>query len=149
LGQTGKGLVEGTVVVIDLDKFEQVVAERGWSEYEPNPATALLTELVKAFTSKWSAYVVYGLDEERGTEEAVIEVPFTEPDELLEDLREIKRRINGLGVGVTIVAVKGYVGLIQRTRNRRAAYKATPTRRYALRLLRNAKRKGGNIIVVA
>ncbi len=147
LEEYSAGLVEGTVVVIDLDKFSDVVRERGWSEYEPNPATGLLTSLVERLVSKWRAVVVYGLDPERGTEEAVLEIPFTEPEEVLPDLEEIKKELNRLGVGVTIAAVKGVVGF-KPARDRREAYYGTPSRRLAWSLVREAKRRGGNRIVV-
>lgn len=143
----GHGPVEGTVVMIDLDEFGETVRERGWSEYQPNPATGLLTMLVERLASKWSAYVLYGLDPERGTEEAVLEVPYTTPEELREDLEEILRELNRVGVRATIVAVYGHVGLP--ARSRREAYHGTPTRRLALRLLRREKRRGGNRVVLA
>ncbi len=141
-------LVEGTVVVIDLDRFGDTVRERGWSEYKPNPATGLLTLLVERLVAKWRAVVVYGLDPERGTEEVVLEIPYVEPEELREDLEQVKREINRLGVGVTIAAVKGYVGL-KPARSRREAYTGTPARRLAWKLVREAKRRGGNTIVIA
>ncbi len=139
-------LVEGTVVIMDLDRFGDVVAERGWSEYSPNPATALLTQLVEEFVRKWQGVVVYGLDEERGTEEAVIEIPFVEPEELLEDLKRIKEEMNRLGVGITIVAVRGYV--LAQPASQREAYALTPTRRQAHSLLKRLKRRGGNTIAI-
>jgi len=145
----GRGLVEGTVVIIDLDRFGEVVEERGWSEYSPNPATGLLTRLVEELVRRWGGYLVYGLDEERGTEEAIVEFPLTRPEELREDLERIREELNRLGVGVTIVAVYGYVGLVERRGDRRRAYTATPTRRLALTLLRRAKRSGGNRVVIA
>ncbi len=141
------GIVEGTIVVIDLDRFSEVVRDRGWSEYKPNPATGLLTQLVERLVAKWRAVVVYGLDPERGTEEVVLEIPLVEPEELRSDLEELKREINRLGVGVTIVAVKGFVGL-KPAKNRREAYYGTPSRRLAWKLLREAKRRGGNTLVI-
>jgi hypothetical protein len=140
-------LTEGTIVVIDLDQFSEVVEERGWSEYSPNPATGLLTSLVEMFVRKWQGVVVYGLDEARGTEEAVIEIPLVEPEELKPDLEAIKRELNKIGVNVTIVAVRGYV-LGKPAANRREAYTATPFRRQALALLRRVKRRGGDQVVV-
>ncbi len=139
--------IEGVVVVIDLDRFSEVVSERGWSEYSPNPATGLLTLLVERFVSKWNAVVVYGLDPERGTEEVVLEIPGVDPEEILSDLEEIKRQINELGVGVTIVVVRGLVGA-KPARNRGEAYYGTPTRQLAIKMLRRAKRRGGNTIIV-
>ncbi len=141
------GLVEGVVIVMDLDRFGEVVEERGWSEYSPNPATGLMTLLVERFVSKWRAVVVYGLDPERGTEEVVLEIPLVEPEEVLPDLEEIRRRLNEVGVGVTIAVVRGPVGL-KPARSRREAYYGTPARRLAVRLLREAKRRGGNRVVV-
>ncbi len=142
------GLVEGTIVVIDLDRFGEIVEERGWSEYKPNPATGLLTLLVQRFVSKWQGVVVYGLDEERGTEEVVIEIPMVEPEELREDLEEIRRELRRVGVTATIVAVRGYVGL-KPARTRREAYTGTPYRRLAVKLLNQAKRRGGDRLVIA
>ena len=77
-----------------------------------------------------------------------LEIPLVEPEELREDLERVKEEINRLGVGITIVAVKGYVGL-KPAKNRREAYTATPTRRLATKLLRRAKRRGGNTIIIA
>jgi len=141
-------MTEGAIVIIDLDRFGEVVEERGWSEYSPNPATGLLTSLVEMFVRKWQGVVIYGLDEARGTEEVVIEIPLVEPEELIQDLEYIKQELNRLGVGVTIVAVKGYV-LGRPANDRREAYTATPFRRYALSILRRAKRRGGNQVVIA
>ncbi|KSW12700.1 hypothetical protein CF15_04080 [Pyrodictium occultum] len=145
---SGHIAVEGSIVMIDLDRFGEVVEERGWSEYQPNPATGLLTSLVESFLRKWHGVIVYGLDETRGTEEAVIEIPLVEPVELRRDLERIQRELNSIGVGVTIVAVKGYV-LGKPARSRREAYTATPFRRYAASLLREAKRRGGNRLIIA
>ncbi len=146
-GREARGLVEGTIVVIDLDSFGEVVEERGWSQYKPNPATGLLTHLVEMLVAKWRAVVVYGLDWERGTEEAVLEIPYTEPSELRRDLEEIRREVNRLGVGVTIVAVRGIVGLGP-ARNRREAYYGTPDRARAVAVLKKLKRRGGNTVYI-
>lgn len=147
-GESGEKLVWGTVLVLDLDRFEETIEEKGWSQYTPNPATGLLSHLVEQLARKWSAVIVYGLDWERGTEEAVLEIPLVEPEELREDLEKVKEEINRLGVGITIVAVKGHVGL-KPAKNRREAYTATPTRKLATKLLRKAKRRGGNTIIIA
>ncbi len=140
-------LVEGTIIVIDLDEFSEEVRSRGWSEYSPNPATGLLTNLVEEFISKWHGVVVYGLDPERGTEEVVIEIPSVEPEEVVEDLRRIKSEVNRVGVGVSIVALKGYV-IGRSAKNRREAYYGTPFRAEAIRVLKKVKRRGGNQVVV-
>lgn len=140
-------LVEGSVIILDLDRFGELVEERGLSEYRPNVVTGTLTELVERFVRRHGGVVVYGLDYERGTEEAVIEVPFAEPEELVGELEEIRRRIRELGASITIVVVKDYV-VARPARTRREAYTATPGRRRAARLLRAAKRRGGDVVVV-
>lgn len=137
--------VEGTIVIMDLDNFSEVIKERGWSEWRPNDATALLTELVRSFASKWGGAVIWGLDEERGTEEAVIEIPYVEPEELKEDLENIRRRLAELGVSISIVAVKDYV--FPKEEDRRRAYWSTPGRRRAKKLLEKLKRSGGGLLI--
>jgi len=146
-GYEGYAGVEGTIVIMDLDMFGEIVVERGWSEYEPNPATGLLTQLVEAFVRKWQAVVVHGLDPERGTEEVVLEIPLVEPYEVKEDLEAIKREVNKVGVGITIVAVKGVV-LGRPAGSRREAYYGTPSRKYAKTILEKLKRRGGNIVFI-
>ncbi len=138
-------VVYGTIIIIDIDRMEETVRERGWSRYKPNPATGRLTGLVEALASKWGARVLYGLDTERGTEEAVIEVPLVEPWELESDLIEIARSMEEEGVTVTIVAVRGPVG-VDKPRDRREAYSG-PRRRVA-RILRRLKRIGGAMVYI-
>jgi len=143
-----KRLVEGTVVIMDLDKFEEMTISMGWDQYKPNIVTGTLTQLVEWLVRKWSAFVVYGLDPKRGTEEVVLEIPNVRPEELRDDLEYIRREINRLGASITIVAVYGFVGL-KACRDRREAYTATPTRRLALKLLRKIKRIGGNRVLIS
>ncbi len=141
-------LVEGTVVVMDLDKFEEMTLAMGWDQYKPNIVTGTLTTLVESFVRKWSAFVVYGLDPKRGTEEVILEIPNVKPEELRGDLEFIRREINKLGASISIVAVYGFVGL-KACKDRREAYTATPTRKLALKLLRKIKRMGGNRVLIA
>lgn len=139
-------LVEGTIIIIDIDEMEDIVRERGWSEYKPNPATGLLTGLIIEFASKWRAVVVYGLDKERGTEEAVLEVPLTTPKELVNDLVMIEEELcRYADVTATIVAVSAPVGS-RPARGRREAY--TGFRREVKRILESLKRKGGGVVYV-
>ena len=141
--------VEGLIIVMDLDRFEEYVEERGLDPYKPNLITGTLTELVERFASKWRGVVVYGLDRERGTEEAVIEIPYGHEylDSIVRDLEEIKREINRLGASITIVVVKDYT-YPQTASSRREAYYGTPGRRRAWREVRRLKRLGGNRILV-
>ena len=139
-------LVEGTVIILDLDKFKKVTKERGFNEYKPNIITGTLTHLVENFVRKWNAYVLYGLDYSRGTEEAVIIIPMIKPEEVLGDLEKIRREIEKLGASLSIGVSYGVIVNIK-ARNRREAYENI-TVKNALKALREAKRKGGNRIVV-
>jgi len=140
-------LVEGTIVMMDLDRFGEMTVERGWDEYKPNIVTGTLTMLVERLASRWGAVVLYGLDKVRGTEEAVLEVPGVEPRMLKEDLREIYWEIRRLGACITIVAVKGFVGG-RAPGGRRNAYEGSSDRRRAKRILSSLKRRGGCRIYV-
>ncbi len=139
---------EGLIIFMDLDKFEKYTKEHGFNEYKPNIITGTLTSLVEEFSRKWRACIIYGLDYERGTEEAIIEIPYgyENVEEIISDLSKIKETINRLGAKITIVVIKDYV-LCKPARNRREAYHGTPGRRRATQLLRKYKRKGGNILV--
>ena len=137
--------VQGTIIIIDIDKMEETVDERGWSRYRPNPATGRLTGLVERFASRWGARVLYGLDYDRGTEEAVMEIPLVDPWEVERDLVEIAKSMEEEGVTVTIVAVSGPVG-VDKPRDRREAYSG-PRRRVA-RILRSLKRRGGAVVYI-
>ncbi len=139
---------EGLIIIMDLDKFENYTREHGFDEYKPNIITGTLTSLVEEFVRKWRACIVYGLDYERGTEEAIIEIPYgyENAEEIINDLSKIKDTINRLGARITIVVIKDYI-LCKPAHNRREAYHGTPGRRRATQLLRKYKRKGGNTLV--
>ncbi len=141
--------VEGLIIILDLDRFEEYTLKHGFSQYKPNIITGTLTRLVDEFVKKWQASLIYGLDYERGTEEAVIEIPFgyERLDEIVMDLKKIKNVINKLNASISIVVIKDYV-IGKRAKNRREAYYGTPGRRRALRILRKIKKKGGNKIIV-
>jgi len=141
--------VEGLIVVLDLDRFEEYVEERGLDPYKPNIVTGTLTSLVERFVSKWRGVVIYGLDPERGTEEAVIEIPYGHEhlSEIVSDLEEIKREINKLGASISIVVIRDFV-YPRRASSRREAYSGTPGRRRAWRILRRVKRAGGNKLLI-
>ena len=132
---------------MDLDNFEEIVKSRGWSQWRPNDATALLTKLVYDFVRKWGAVVVWGLDEERGTEEVVLEIPFVEPEEVREDLEKVREELSKVGVSVSIVAVRDFV-VLRRAKDRREAYWSTPGRRRATKALKALKRRGGGKVLI-
>ncbi len=138
-------LVEGLIIVMDLDRFEEFIEEKGLSQWSPNIVTGTLTLLVEEFVRKWQAIVVYGLDPKRGTEEVVLEIPFGHEfiDEITKDLSRIKEEINKLGASISIVVVKDFV-MAKPANNRREAYYGSPGRKRAIRFLKKIKRRGGN-----
>ena len=146
--QSDLPLAPGLVIVLDLDRFGEYVESRGLDPYKPNLVTGELSRLVESFAIKHRGVVVYGLDWERGTEEAVIEIPFGDEEvgSILRDLEELKKSVEQLGASITIVVVRDYV-LAKPAPSRREAYYGTPGRARALKLLRSAKRRGGGKIV--
>lgn len=143
-------LVEGLIIVIDLDKFSEFIDKQGLDSYKPNTITGTLTELVSRFVYKWHGVVIYGLDSERGTEEAVIEIPYGYEyiDEIIKDLEEIRDEINKLGASVSIAIVIDIV-CPELSGSRRLAYRGTIGRKRAWRLIRKIKKNGGNKVVFA
>ncbi len=142
-------MLTGCVIIMDLDKFEELSKSRGWSEYVPNIITGTLTTLVWQFVRKHFAMVIYGLDEKRGTEEVVLEIPdISEKDleEIIEDLERIRMEISRLGASISIAVALGPV-TGKPAKNRREAYNSY-TRKRALKLLREVKRAGGNKVAV-
>ncbi len=142
--------IEGIIIVMDLDEFEEYTLVHGYDQYKPNIVTGTLTRLVEELSTKYRGVIIYGHDPARGTEEAVIEIPLMSDGqirELLNDLERVKQEINKLGARITIVVIRDYV-YPRPARNRREAYSGTPGRKRALKLLRKAKRSGGNQIVV-
>ncbi len=135
----------GVIVVVDVDRMGELVEERGWSRYKPNPVTGKLTLLVEGLARKWHGTVIYGLDPERGTEEALIEIPLVEARELVDDLISIARGIEAEGATVTIVAVTGWV-TGKPGRDRSESYSGY--RRRAVRVLEGLKRRGGGVVYV-
>lgn len=144
---TNAELEPGTIVIIDLDRFSEVTEELGLDEYKPNFATGELTSLVEQLVRDHRGVVVYGLDSERGTEEAVLEFPYTKPEELIPDLERLLERLRKLNVTATAVVVEGMVSARPALRPS-DAYRGTPWRSMARRALHRAKRKGGNRLVV-
>ncbi len=136
----------GTIVILDLDRFGDYVQEHGLDPYKPNDVTATLTVLVEGLARKRGGFIVYGLDHERGTEEAVIEFPLVEPEELQNDLEHIIEEVKKLGASITIAAVKAPV-TGRPARDRREAYSGP--RRSVKRLLEKAKRRGGGMLILA
>lgn len=90
------------VIALDLDKFSEVTKERGWTEYSPNPVTRYLSHAVYSFSGKYHATIIYGLDFERGTEEAQIYCSDPDLEEIISDLEAMRRDIQSMGTTLSI-----------------------------------------------
>jgi len=135
--------------MLDVDFMEEMVREKGLPEYKPNLATGFLTRAVESLAIKHNGVVIFGLDYERGTEEAVLEFPLTSCDELRKDLDQIHNELARMGFSISLVCLDGYV-LGKRANTREEAYKGTPWRKKGLpRTAKNKKEtpriKGGKI----
>ncbi|BAN90638.1 hypothetical protein ACAM_1169 [Aeropyrum camini SY1 = JCM 12091] len=140
-------MVKAVVVIIDIDRFEEKTRMLGLDPYKPNRFTALLTSLIEEFAVSRRATVVYGLDRERGTEEALVEIPLTDPEEVEGDLIRIAREMCEAGAPVTVVAIESLMGP-GKPADRRAAYSGSPFRRRARRILEKLKKRGGGVVYV-
>ncbi|MEM4717643.1 MAG: hypothetical protein QXE81_02650 [Desulfurococcaceae archaeon] len=147
--QSDRVLVYGLIVALDLDRFEEYVEARGLDPYVPNIVTGELTNLVEEFARKHQGVIIYGLSRERGTEEAIIEIPLghLNIENILVDLQEIRQRILELGASISIIVIADYVSG-KPARDRREAYKGTIGRKRAVKLLREVKSRGGGGIRV-
>jgi c-di-AMP phosphodiesterase-like protein len=148
--------VEEMIVYLDLDNFEEIAEKQGWQSYKPNDITGSLTKLVTDFVRKYHGEVLFGLDEQRGTEECMIRlIGELYHDEIVKDLKEIVDTIKQLGketkseatlsIGVArgpFVPTKP-IGPYQWSKR---VLKGT-AQRMARRALRKAKKQGGNRII--
>jgi GGDEF domain-containing protein len=140
----------GTFIFLDLDNFGECVRTMGWSEYTPNPISAFLTDEVEHYIHDRFNVLIWGLDQKRGTEEAII--LSYEPIEsiqvwccdLIRDVKTIAEEFNAntsLSCGIA-------TGIVSETKaiadNRSKTISRDPLRRLAYKALRQAKKKGGN-----
>ncbi|MCS7384781.1 MAG: hypothetical protein NDF53_03500 [archaeon GB-1867-097] len=139
----------GCTIIMDLDRFAEYTLRKGLNQYKPNIITGTLTHLVEEFIEKFHAVHIFGLDEERGTEEAILELPYVD-EELLEKIRleleRIRRVIEKLGGSITIAVSTGPV-TCKPVGKRREAYMDF-NRKKASKILRRAKRRGGNRVII-
>ncbi|MEM4488437.1 MAG: hypothetical protein QXK88_06550 [Desulfurococcaceae archaeon] len=148
LAQSDLPIVPGIIVVLDIDKFGDYIQSLGLDPYRPNTVSGELTALVEKFAWKYRGVVIYGLSPERGTEEAVIEIPYghEELESILGDLNNIKTTIEKYRASISIAVVKDFV-TAKPAKNRREAYYGTPGRARAIRALKAVKRRGGGRII--
>lgn len=139
------------LVYLDLDNFKQTVKEKGWTSYTPNPITAELSEMVKEISEKHAASVLFGLDFERGTEEALLFFSDIPPEILEHDLEAMRRRIEALGIehctGTTIsIGVATNIPEMNLRAIQRQDIKRHPVLKLSYNALRKAKRKKNCVV---
>jgi GGDEF domain-containing protein len=143
--------VDGVGIFLDLDKFKEVIKKMGWTEFKPNVITGNLTQFIQTFASKHNANILWGLNQQRGTEEAYLEVVEPDAEELYKDLEEIRKKIEKLGketksnAHLSIGVAYGKIGNVK-PRSRRELTR-TPLGSKAWNALKEAKKTGGNKII--
>ncbi|RLF04977.1 MAG: hypothetical protein DRJ60_06310 [Thermoprotei archaeon] len=144
--------VNGITVFLDLDRFKEITRSMGWTEYKPNIITGSLTHLIEEVASRLRGIVIHGLDEERGTEEAIIKFIEADENEVLKSLEKIRREIERLGResgSNATLSIGVYIGPITSMKPQPLSEaKKAPEVVMALRALKKAKKMGGNRIVV-
>ncbi len=147
-----KDYVKGVTVALDLDRFKEVTRSMGWTEYTPNIITGTLTRLVEDLAIKFRGVIIHGLDEERGTEEAVIKFVDVDFEDLLKNLEDLRLEIERLGRETgsnATLSIGVYVGPLTTLKPQPLSEaKKAPEVNMALRALKKAKKMGGNKIVV-
>jgi GGDEF domain-containing protein len=143
----------GTFIFLDLDNFGECVRNMGWSEYTPNPISAFLTDEVERYIHERLSVLIWGLDQRRGTEEAII--LSYDPIEsiqawcydLIEDVKAIATELNAstsLSCGIATGIVSEIKAIAD---NRTKTIGRDPLRWLAYKALRQAKKKGGNRLI--
>ncbi len=141
----------GAGIFLDLDNFKEVMKKMGWTEFKPNAITGNLTQLIQLFASKHTANILWGLDKERGTEEAYLEVVEPDVEELNRDLENIRKEIETLGKktksNATISIGVAYGNIYNLKPQSRREIVKSPLGNRAWKALQKAKRSGGNKII--
>ncbi|MEM4575894.1 MAG: hypothetical protein QW701_00380 [Candidatus Nezhaarchaeales archaeon] len=142
----------GITVALDLDRFKDVTNNMHWTEYKPNIVTGSLTRLVEEVISKLGGIVIYGLDEERGTEEVVMKFVDTNIDEVLREMEKIRLEIERIGResgSNATISIGIYIGPITSLKPQPPSKaKKTIEVLMVLRALKKAKKEGGKKIVI-
>jgi GGDEF domain-containing protein len=143
----------GTFVFLDLDRFRNCIEKKGWSEFKPNSISGFLTEELEKYVRKYRGLVIWGLNKQRGTEEAILF--FHQKSKIIYELFEnIRRKIKRLAekldapTSLSIGMVRGAAPLIKQIKSHnKKEFKKDPNILMAYRALKKAKKNGGNCIV--
>ena len=144
--------MQSALIILDLDQFGKITKEAGWPEYKPNVVTGLLSDLVTELLSKHHGTHLSGLDYQRGTEEAVLFFSAPDPQELLDELEALKKKIQLLGRDLGLPVTLSIGVSFGSPPPLRLRENSDLTRMFlfksAKKALRKAKRQGGNRIIV-
>lgn len=144
----------GTIVVVDLDNFKACTAKKGWTRYTPNPITALLTQKIQQIISVQFGTLLWGLNEQEGTEESLLyfSCGINEIYDTFEALRleilalaQKEEATTSLSIGMAYGPV---TSLKRATNNRCNTLQKDLTRVLAYKALYKAKKTGGNQIMI-
>lgn len=144
---------KGVVTFLDLDNFKHCVEEKNWSKYTPNPITRFLTVTIEQYIRKYRALSFWGLDQKRGTEEAILFFQYEKSfvlnliDDLRKDIMNLAQQYNA-STSLSAGLAEGKIPKIKNIKNHsKSEFKKDPTIFLAYRALKKAKKQGGNSIV--
>lgn len=127
--------------------------KKGWSEYTPNPITDFLTEKLEKIRRKYHAWVLWGLNKNRGTEEAILYF-HQNSKKIYEIFDKLRRKISKLAenldapTSLSIGITRGPAPIIKRIKSHNInEFKKDPGIFLVYRALKKAKKKGGNCII--
>ncbi|MBU6997939.1 MAG: hypothetical protein HXS41_11870 [Theionarchaea archaeon] len=127
------------VIALDLDKFGDLTRKMGWTEYSPNPVTRYLSHAVADFAEIHQATILYGLDVERGTEEAQLYCSHPDMDAIVTDLETMRREIRNLSETTLSVGIAHITPDVP--------VKALKDFHLAKKALKESKRKGRIVVL--
>ena len=154
--KNNRTLVKVITIYLDLDNLGEIVKKKRLNEYKPNIITGQITNLILRFAWENNATIIFGLDEKRGTEEAILEIIGEyDLDKILEELDKLRKEVERIGIetktnvtasiGVGVGYMPARIALKIR---KRKEISNTPTRYLAKKALEKAKKEGKNKIIV-
>ncbi len=139
------------IIFLDLDRFGEVMEERGWTRYAPNVVTGTLTTEVETLAKKHWGVIHWGVNPAEGTEEAVIMINHIELEAILPDLELLRQKVENQGITTISIGVAvGPTGTTPKelkTGKREHTLLSSPAALMAKRALKKAKKKRNSICI--
>lgn len=149
-----KSLVYGVVAFLDLDGFKNCMEVMGWVRWTPNAITGFLTQQLLKFIREFHAVHIWGINEKEGTEEAIL-IFYHDFEIIIELLENLRKRIKTLArklkapTSLSIGVARGRIFDNKPIKHhRKRDFSKDPIRYLAYKALKEAKKKGGNCIIV-